>query len=125
MKTTIDYLTAVKELHGLTSDYQLAKALRVRSSAIANYRAGRSGMDAMTAVRVAELLNVPPLEVLAHVEIERARTPAARNFWMRYAASVALAVVSFAGAVTPPPASAGTLQNPNSANSAAQYTLCA
>jgi hypothetical protein len=112
MKTTVEWLDAVKRKHGLDSDYKLAKLLHVETQNISHYRAGRRYMDAYTAARVAELLKVDPLKVIAACEGERARNEEQRTFWKRLAAAVALGTVTTIG-TPPPPAQAGTLHNGN------------
>ncbi len=68
---TVEFLDAVKVAYGLTSDYQLAKKLAVTHSSISHYRSGRNFMDDSLAVKVAYLLDVDPLSVLAFAHIER------------------------------------------------------
>ena len=107
MKTTSEFLDAVKERHSLQSDYALAKRLGVRHSTISHYRSGRSSMDPKTAVKIAELLALDPLEVIAAAEVERARDEKTKGFWMRYAAALCMIV----GVSAPPsPAEASTAQ---------------
>jgi transcriptional regulator with XRE-family HTH domain len=96
-----DYLDAVKHRHGLESDYQLAKVLGVGHSTISHYRTGRSVMDATMCVKLAELLAVPAIEVIAAAEVERATRPEVKKVWLRYAAAVALGVVGLAGQPQP------------------------
>lgn len=71
MKTT-DFLDAVKAAYNLPSDYALAKKLSVTTSCITNYRANRNFMDDSMALKVAYLLDVEPLQVIACAQIERA-----------------------------------------------------
>lgn len=110
MKTTNEFLDAVKVRHGLESDYALAKALGVGTSVIGNYRVGRSHLNNTMAAKVAELLALDPLEVIAAAEIERAeraKDEKAKGFWMRYAAALLMVV----GVSAPPsPAEASTAQ---------------
>lgn len=68
---TVEFLDAVKAAYGLTSDYQLAKKLAVTHSSISHYRSGRNFMDDSLAVKVAYLLDLDPLSVLAFAHIER------------------------------------------------------
>ncbi|WAL84970.1 helix-turn-helix domain-containing protein [Pandoraea sp. XJJ-1] len=81
MKTTVDFLDAVKIRRDLPSDYALAKLLCIRPSAISNYRAGRSHFDEEIAVRVAEILEIDPMEVIASANYERAKTDTGRALW--------------------------------------------
>jgi predicted transcriptional regulator len=90
---TVEYLDAIKARHSLKSDYALAKLLGLSTSAIYTYRAGRGEMDSTTAVKVAELLAINPLQVIACVELARAKNDGARKVWLRYAAAVTVAVL--------------------------------
>ena len=58
------------------------------------------------AVKVAELLAVPPLEVIAAAEIERTSKPEVRKVWLRYAASILAAAGISAAVGTPTPSQA-------------------
>lgn len=123
MKTSADWIDQVKRRHGLDSDYAAAKLLGVSTSHISHYRNGRSTMDAYMAARVAELLDVEPLRVIASAEAERARDPDRKDFWKRLAACVLVA--AGAGAITPPNAEARSLHNENLRVETAGNTHCA
>ncbi|WP_454710700.1 helix-turn-helix domain-containing protein [Cupriavidus nantongensis] len=81
MKTTLEYVDAVKIKLDLPSDYAIAKALCVTRAAISSYRTGRSYFDDLTAVRVAEVLGINPMEVIAAANRERAKSEDARKVW--------------------------------------------
>lgn len=81
MKTTCDFLDAVKALHSLPSDYALAKKIGIQQSAVSNYRSKRSYMDDATAIRVAALLEIDAAIVFAAVHRERAKAPAEQAVW--------------------------------------------
>lgn len=82
MKDTNQYLDAIKAKHGLTSDYQLAKLMGIRQSTISGYRAGRSHFDDLMALKVAELLGIQPIEVIAAANVARAKTTEVRKVWI-------------------------------------------
>lgn len=105
MMTTNEFLDAVKQRHGFKSDYELSKALGVKQQTISSYRVGRTSMDPMMAAKVAELLAMNPLEVIAAAEAERAKDEKTKGFWMRYAAALLVAV-----GVSSPPAPAEASQ---------------
>ncbi len=72
--------------HALRSDYGLAKKLGVRPSHISNYRNGRSCPDDKMAVRLAKLLDIDPLEIVAVANYNRAvrtENPVSRRLWQR------------------------------------------
>lgn len=111
MKAT-EYLDAVKAELRVESDYALAKRLHVRPQAISNYRVGRSVFDNAMAARVAKILKIDLDEVIIDMELERANSPAEREFWKRFKDAAMFAVViigaaSFGMLVSPQPAQAG------------------
>lgn len=99
MKTTIEYLDAFKASLGIESDYAAAKALGITRAAVSKYRNGYGGFDDQTAVRIADALNVDPMEVIAAVHGEWARTDDARAFWENVWGKVTGATVATALAV--------------------------
>ncbi len=86
MKTINAYLDQAKKRHNLPSDYALAQKLGVRSSQITNYRRGTSRPDEMMSVKLARLLAINPLEIIASANYHRAvrsADSAAKKFWMQ------------------------------------------
>src|SRR6266568_3855466 len=72
MKSTVQFLDAVRVRHGLTSDYQLAKFLRARQQTISRYRNGQSMMDEAMCLKIAAALSLDdPGEVLVAIAHER------------------------------------------------------
>jgi hypothetical protein len=78
---TLEYLDAVKKRLGVESDYAVAKALKMRPSTIAGYRARGGQMDDEIAAKVAQVLGVHPGLVVLDMHRERARTPAEQSIW--------------------------------------------
>ncbi len=86
MKAIKRYLDLAIARHALRSDYGLAKKLGVRPSHISNYRNGRSCPDDKMAARLAKLLEIDPLEIVAVANYDRAvRTEnlVSRRLWHR------------------------------------------
>lgn len=81
MKTTIQFLDAVKAKVGIESDYALAKRLGFPFSTMSNYRTGRRILDDDAALSVALALGIHPFEVIAAANVERAKTPEQRARW--------------------------------------------
>lgn len=81
MKTTIEFLDAVKVKLGISSDYALAKRLGFSLSTVSNYRTGRRILDDDAALTVAIALDTHPFNVIAAVNVERAKTPEQRARW--------------------------------------------
>lgn len=71
MKAT-EYLAACKAKLNLSSDYKLAKALRVPPNLLSKYVLGKNVPGPVVAFRVAEILGEQPAAVLAEFEAERA-----------------------------------------------------
>jgi hypothetical protein len=82
MRTTIEYLDAVKARYGLPSDYALGKLLRIPHTTISGYRAKRRFFDDDTALTIATALEVNPMEVIAAANAERAKTPEQKARWI-------------------------------------------
>lgn len=103
MKTT-DYLDAIKNRYDLPSDYAIAKMLGIARQRMTAYRAGSESFSDSTALRVAELLDLDPLEVALSAHAQRAKAPEERALWER-----ALARLAPAARHTPPSSNAGTI----------------
>lgn len=92
MKTTCQWLDAVKAALDIQSDYALAKKLDIRTTRIANYRMGRSFIDEDMALRIAEVLRIDAAVVLASAAAERAKRPDVKKAWERIAKTMSAAV---------------------------------
>lgn len=79
MKTT-DYVDALRTKLGARSDYHLSQLIGVQQNQIARYRKGGT-FDNTMAARVAKLLAIPPLAIIADMEFERAKDEKAREMW--------------------------------------------
>lgn len=80
MKIT-ELLDAAKAAHSIPSDYALAKAIGVTTSAISNVRTGRNGIDDATAIKIAELAGLDAGYVIACAHSERAKSDPERAAW--------------------------------------------
>ena len=83
MKTTIQYLDAVKARLGIESDYGVAKALGITRAAVSRYRTGVGTFDDEVAMTVAEILKINPLEIIVASRAERAKNDVQRKKWER------------------------------------------
>lgn len=81
MKTAANYLDDLRKHLGLPSDYAAAKALGLTRAAVSKYRNGLSSFDDSTAIRVASLLSIDPLEVIAACAFERAHDAGTKKVW--------------------------------------------
>ena len=78
---TLEYLDEVKKTCGLTSDYQLAKLLELETSNITMYRKSRRVMDDYVATKVAQILKISDMELIAQANAEREKDEAKRAYW--------------------------------------------
>ena len=96
MRTTIEFLDALKIKLGVSSDYALAAKLGITRAAVSGYRTGRDCFGDEMAVTVGELLGINPAFVMACAHAERAKAGKVKNYWIaaaeRMAAAVFLAV---------------------------------
>lgn len=97
MKNAADFLDALRVKHNLTSDYQLAKFLGMKTQQLSRYRGGSSTFDDTTSAKIAESLGIDPGFVAACMSAQRARTDDARRMWEKVAKKVAAgAAIAFA-----------------------------
>ncbi|WP_081885010.1 helix-turn-helix domain-containing protein [Paraburkholderia kururiensis] len=81
MKSTQQYLDEVKARLDIESDYAAAKALGVTRAAVSKYRLGISMPDDLVCARIAEILGVEVMEVIAATNYQRAKSDDARHLW--------------------------------------------
>lgn len=81
MDTTQTLLQRCKAELGIESDYALAKAFEMSPQAIGRYQSGDRQMDNWTACKVAGILGMEPMEVIAISELEREKNETKRKFW--------------------------------------------
>jgi plasmid maintenance system antidote protein VapI len=88
MKGTLDYLNEAKARLGLESDYALAKHLGLTVGSVSHYVNRRRVIDNYTAAKLAEILGVEPIEVIAAAEFEREKDEQRKIFWKRFERSI-------------------------------------
>ena len=123
---TVDYLDELAKLTDTGSDYAVAKLLGVSRQWVSHYRRGRTFSDE-TAVKVAQLLGIPPGIILADMHAERASSDDVATAWRQVAetlkksAAAVLAVVVMVGSWlgAPSPAEAA----PTTSNSGGVYIM--
>jgi transcriptional regulator with XRE-family HTH domain len=100
---TVQYLDAVKRRLGISSDYALAQALDLTKQSISQLRGGAAVMSPTTAARVAAILEIDPLRVIADAELERGSDA---QLWRRLRDAAAAVLVAIGAALAPTPAEA-------------------
>jgi predicted transcriptional regulator len=125
------YLDAAKRKLGIESDYALAPFLGVTKQAISKLRNGRAVMSNTMAAKVAEILELDLVKVIADLELERGTND---ELWRRIARQVASVLVPAAMAIgaasfglAPTPAQAAPFNinsSPHSQSAQGANTLC-
>lgn len=92
MKTVNDYLNDAQKLLG--SDYAVAKRLEVSRQAVSTWRK-RGSLDNENAFKLAQLLNVNPIEIIAAGEVSR--NPGKADFWAKWGAVAGVSLALMAG----------------------------
>lgn len=81
MKKSVEYLIEAKGVLKCESDYQLAKTLKTSHVNISNYMNGKSQMDDYHCIRVAQVLGIDPMEIIAAAQEEREKSEEKKEFW--------------------------------------------
>lgn len=101
MKTTVEYLKEAKAALNTESDYAFAKKLGLHPTTVSQYQLGKRVIDDYTAVKIAEALEVDPLEVIAAANLEREKDEKRQVLWRkvydRCAAASLAAFMVFSG----------------------------
>ena len=91
MKTTVEFLNAVMQKHGIKSDNQLSIFLGCTRSAISGYRHKKTFLDDRLALKVADSLEIEPGYVLACIASERSKDERVKKAWAWWADHKSLA----------------------------------
>jgi transcriptional regulator with XRE-family HTH domain len=78
-----DYLDLAHKKMGVRTDNKLREKLNWSSSKVNNYRHNKQMMDNEAARQIAEVLDVPVWQVIADMEINRAKDEPTRKAWMK------------------------------------------
>lgn len=119
MKTTADFIEALKAKHSLKSNYAVAKFLGQTDTAVARWSHGKGSFSDETAMQFADLLEIDPAYVVACMHAERAKREEEKKLWERIATlssgvAAVLAVVAVLPFVTLPYSDAGIIASANS-----------
>lgn len=81
MFSTVELLERAKVAAGDASDYRIAQLLGVPRGTVSSYRRGISRPENPIAMRLADLCGLDPVEVVASVNLERAKSDTDRELW--------------------------------------------
>ena len=114
MKTTVEWLEAIKANTGATSDYQLAKLLSVTRQQISRYRNYGDIFSDETCFKVASILDIDPILVFASVHAQKSKNEIVKANWKvifeRLGGVAASVVFATAFLSSPTPAKASDAQ---------------
>ncbi|MCU7810701.1 MAG: helix-turn-helix domain-containing protein [Candidatus Thiodiazotropha sp. (ex Notomyrtea botanica)] len=91
---TIEYIDKAKKSLGISSDYAFAKWLGVGRNAVSNYRNNIRTINDATAVKIADVLKIDPIEIIAQANLEREKNPENKKFWKDFLSRVAGLVIA-------------------------------
>lgn len=89
----IDLIEKVKKEAGIKSDYALAKILKISTARMSDYKAGRVRPDTYTLTKMALLLNVEPIEIIAEYEADNEKNEDKKEFWQSFRSHIGKAAV--------------------------------
>lgn len=78
---TQSFMKQAKIRLGIQSDYALAQHLGLTRSAVSKLQLGKTSMGDETALKVADILEMPRAVVLAHAHAEREKNPDVAAVW--------------------------------------------
>ena len=106
MNATQRYLARVAAANDNATDYRLAQLLGESNQRISNYRTGKRQFDNAAAFRIDGLLGIDAKEIIAAVQLERAKTEKDRAFWQAVATAAASILLGGVFGFQPAPANA-------------------
>ncbi len=83
MLTSHEWVSAVKSVHCIKSDYAVAKLLNTSKTNIFSIRNMHSHLGIDMSMAVAEKLSVDPEIIYLSAQMERAKTPEEYEMWLR------------------------------------------
>ncbi len=110
---TAGYISEIKRKYHLKRDVEVAKKLKVHKTTVGAYKNNKAQFGPETALKVAELLKLPPAKVSADMMAAKAKYKSDKQKWMKAAA--ALCVV---GIVSGLPIESSTTPHPTLSNGA-------
>ena len=79
-----DLLNQAAEMNGGLSDYKLAQLLDLSKQKISGLRSGKEHANVYVCTRIALATQKDPLEIVAQVEMESAKSETQREFWRSF-----------------------------------------
>lgn len=90
---SVEYLELAQKKTGLPR-YKLGELLGIKAGSISNLMNGKRVMNDYVACRLAEVLGVDEMEIIAQCNLERAEREEERKFWKKKIQKLALSAVA-------------------------------
>lgn len=106
---SVKYLEMLREKLPVKSDYAIAKALEISQGAVCHYMKGNRVMDDTTALKVAKLLEIEPMQIIAAANADREKGSNKEmweNFYKRLGGIAASIIFVVTFIMTPTPSQA-------------------
>lgn len=84
MKKTVDYLGEAKEKTGIKSDNAFALSIGISRQNLSQLKKGERVMEDYCCIKLAEILKINPMEVIAAANYEREKSEEKREFWLNF-----------------------------------------
>jgi transcriptional regulator with XRE-family HTH domain len=122
MTKTQEFLKLAADRLSTPTDYKLAQALGIDKRRISDYKAGCRQADTYAAAQIALAIGRDPLEVIAEIEAENAKTTAIREFWRSFSSGRLLNVIAV-GLLAASGISGGELTNGGTPSNSASHNV--
>ena len=76
-----EYLDVALRINGRGINAELARKLGITRAAVTHYQSGHRIMDDYTAAKVADMLGIDQMELIAQANAEREKDPQKRAYW--------------------------------------------
>lgn len=76
-----EYINKAKEKLGLTSDYAFSLETNIHRGTLKDFRDEKRKFDEYTAINIAKILEIDPVEVIADVQSQLEKNEDKREFW--------------------------------------------
>lgn len=83
MKTLENYIDEFKERLKIESDYECANYLGVKRQQISAIRKGINSIGREKCMRIAEVLKINPIEIIATLELQKEKNPQIKMIWSK------------------------------------------
>lgn len=112
-------LDQCREKLGVPTDYKMAQEMKIKDARISDYRSGKRIPDAYACSKIAGVLEIDEMMLIAHFEAQSAKNPDVKEYWEKklerlggIAAGLFIAVYLI---MTPTPSDAAPMLNPHNA----------